>query len=206
MSSVFFWLLVIVVVYCLNVVRKKQKTIQALKTKQLSLNHSVRQLQTRFRDLVVELTAQYELQLDTEHKRRLVAVGNNYFVFQAVNQLNVERLSDLIDTFSNCFAQLDDTEWDPKDTIQSLVSKLCEALPSDTRSFNSQFYLEVAPRLFFDLSDEISTVIEKNAASVEVEEQSLAVELEVEDDEAHQTYQDPSVTEQPISNNTENKN
>lgn len=206
MSSVFFWLLVIVVVYCLNVVRKKQKTIQALKTKQLSLNHSVRQLQTRFRDLVVELTAQYELQLDTEHKRRLVAVGNNYFVFQAVNQLNVERLSDLIDTFSNCFAQLDDTEWDPKDTIQSLVSKLCEALPSDTRSFNSQFYLEVAPRLFFDLSDEISTVIEKNAASVEVEEQSLAVELEVEDDEAHQTYQDPSATEQPISNNTENKN
>ncbi|MBU2883112.1 hypothetical protein KO525_04160 [Psychrosphaera sp. B3R10] len=196
MSSVLFWLLVIVVVYSLYVVRKKQKTIHALKTKQLSLNHSVRQLQNRYKELVASLPQQYELELETEHKRRLIAVGNNYFVFQAVNSLNLERLSDLVDTFSNVFSQFEDINWYPKEQLPALISRLCEALPSDTRSFNSQFYLEKAPRLFFDFSEEINELIIKNEA------QSEEDTIESEEDEQSNTYQYSSETEQDMSNNS----
>lgn len=147
----FFLLLISVAIaaYAMYSINRKQKTIQALKAKQLSLNHSVRQLQQTFKENVA-VYSEHNL-IDTEQRRLLVSVANNYFVFQPVNTINLSHLSDLVDLFTQTTELFAELTPDQRNEFTTLLIDLCAKLPTETRGCSAIFYASDAPSLFYDL-------------------------------------------------------
>lgn len=156
MGSILFWLLVVVVAVSFYLITKKQKAIQNLKDKQVSLNHSARLLQERYKQTIAQIN---ELGiLEAEGKRRLVALVNNYFVFQPINQVNLSHLSDLVDLFVEPINRYFETHVEASEQLTELLLTLGNHLPEDTRSYSAEFYLNRAPSLLYDFSMQVENL------------------------------------------------
>lgn len=170
MGSVLFWLLVAIVIIAFYLINKKQKAIQALKDQQVSMHHSAKTLQQRFKEVVAKLSTK-DL-IGPETKRRLSAVANNYFVFQSINPINLKHFSDLVDLFTVAIEKYLDDHNEPTESFTELLVVLARHLPEDTRGYTADFYLNTAPGLFYDLSQQIE-ILANDAEPEQAEDQRL---------------------------------
>ena len=171
MASVFFGIIVTVCAIFALVTFRRMKATQTEKEKLLALNSSVRQMQDRYKSVVSNLAS--DNLIDTEARRKLVAVINNYFVFQPVNPVNLAHMMDLVDVFVNT---IEGHQAEPKvseERFSEILTILATAVPDQTRDFSSHYYLNYAPGLFFEFSRQVMDDIhepEKAEASTQADQ------------------------------------
>ena len=161
MSNFFIGVIVVIVSVIAFVTYRRLQETKAQAAKLVSLNNSVRQIQDRYKTALSNLAS--ENFIDGETRRKLVTVGNNYFVFQPVNAINLAHLMDLVDVFINASeGHFEDPKVSDARLTELLVA-LAGAIPDSTRDFSSHYYLNYAPGLFFEFSNQVKDDIHDGA-------------------------------------------
>lgn len=141
--------------------------------KLLTLNSTVRDIQHRFRDVVVGL---FQKQIiDIHAKQKLLSLANNYFIYQTINQVNISHLVDITDTFMNTIAERTETEHCNDERLAELLATLADHIPTSTRSFNAEYYLNYVPGLIYEFSEKVHEMPDSgdaNEATLEEEDAS----------------------------------
>lgn len=184
--SVVFGIVGVLILAIAYVVYNKLQIEKAKAAQILALNDSVRQIQDKYKSLVSQL--QIDGVIDTEARRKLIMVANNYFVFQPVNAINISHLSDLTDVFINAVNTATSTEGLSEETFTEILATLANALPDNTREFTAPYYLNVAPGLFYDFSTAVEASLSNAAttAADELGEELIEPELEIATAESEQ--------------------
>lgn len=118
----------------------KNKKIQEEKRK--ALTDLANNVKARFRIDVIELSE--ALDLPSALKARLLMVGNNYFVYQPVNETNVDSLTFCLDKLSTQFSRLSEhvNETGSNELPLEHITQFTQGLPASNRGFNAKFYSE----------------------------------------------------------------
>lgn len=178
MSSVVIAIIAIVVLAIVYVTYNKLQVEKAKAAQLLALNNSVRKIQDGYKSQVSALNSSGVI--DTESRRRLVMVANNYFVFQPVNSINISHLNDLTDLFLNAVQNYQASENSNEEVLADFLAKLANALPENTRDYTATYYLNIAPGLFYDFA----TALEESVNADSSEEPSSEEDAQVSVDEA----------------------
>jgi len=119
-----------------------------------------------------------DLSLSPGIRSKLMMIGNNFFVYQAISQSTVDVLVHSLDKVSKLFSALQDDfqELGEESTALDKIESFTEALPQSPRGFNVAFYngnLSVVCQLLTiatldsdneeTLSDEIGTYVNEIA-------------------------------------------
>jgi len=112
------------------------------KKKQLRLDQveQANNVRSRYKVDIARLAEELALTPDTRSK--LLMIGNNFFVYQAMNELAISNLTFSLDKISNLLSKLQEDfnshgeESSAIDKIDSFIG----ALPQSARGFNSAFY------------------------------------------------------------------
>jgi len=184
---------IIIAIVAFTTYRRLQQT-KAQAAKLVSLNNSVRQIQERYKDTVSSLASDNIIDGDT--RRKLITIVNNYFVFQPVNAVNLAHLMDLVDVFINAIEGHSEEPKISDERFTEILITLANAIPESTRDFSSSYYLNYAPGLFFEFSNQVKDDIhEPNAEENEADkekgeeqgENELAAEPEQSESDDNQT-------------------
>lgn len=126
--------LIVIFLYVDNQNKNKVKQQKAALLEQLNT------VKSRYKVDVARLVE--ELNLPVEVRSKLIMIGNNYFVYQAINESTVSGLTYNLDKLSRLFSALqEDFERSGEDSCAiDKIDGFVEQLPKSTRGFNSAFY------------------------------------------------------------------
>lgn len=152
-------LITIVVTYSQMQVAKEQE----LKLK--ALNESARQLQSQFREEANKLTQ--DGLVSSQVRQKYASLGCNYFVFQSINDANVNHLKSVTELFKGLIRVINSKP--VSDELVHLIESGAKRIPYEARDFSSNFYTTTVPKLISDLTATIEA-IEVEELSEESEE------------------------------------
>jgi len=190
MGMMFIGIVVTVISLIAYVTYRRLQQEKAETAKLMSLNNTVKQTQERYKNVVGELASASLVNTDT--RRKLITVVNNYFVFQPVNAINLAHLTDLADVFVHA---IEGHYAEPKvsdERLTEILTALASAIPESTRDFSSNYYLNYAPGLFFEFANQVKDDIHEP-----VPEEESTVELEaLSEDGSEESVNDNEPEEQ----------
>ncbi len=126
---------------------------RALEAKNKSLNQRVREIQSAFRELVHPLYT--DNIANVMSKQRLTSIASNFFVFQTVSEVNIERF---LQTFESCrqvFDQCKLANTQNPEQFPKVFERLIDSIPTSARDFNANFYNVALPTIFEDFASNV---------------------------------------------------
>lgn len=144
------------------------------KQQRIEQTEQANNVQSRYKVDVVRLVEQ--LELSPQARNKLMMIGNNYFVYQAISAQTVESLTYNLDKLSQLFSDLqDDFKLHGEDSAAiDKIDSFVEQLPQGPRGFNGGFY-----NTNLSVICQLLTITPVNNELEEETEQSDADELEV---------------------------
>jgi hypothetical protein len=154
MLTFFVLLLIIILIVTAVLMHRKLKEAKAQNARLLSLNQSARQLQEKHVN-AVETLVQTGL-IDTTIRKKFVSLGNNYFVFQSINEVNVAHFVEMTQLFSDTIVAMTNASALDEEACTQVLQRLANKIPDNPRDFSAGFYMNVVPGLMYDFSQAVA--------------------------------------------------
>ncbi|WP_199609155.1 hypothetical protein [Flocculibacter collagenilyticus] len=148
-------LIIFITLLTLNVIAKNKEK-QKIAEHKANLSRQVGEIRREYKTLLVQLVKTNII--DRHDEGKLYAIANNYFVFQPINEVNIKKFKQCIDSILIAFGLTSNVESLVQDQATMEVTKpllvgFALKLPMGARNFTASFYNETLPRLVFDYSD-----------------------------------------------------
>lgn len=112
-----------------------------------------KKLQLQFRDATAKLSS---LSLvDPISKQKITAIASNYFVFQPINEINLQHFKEIVELFCSVIDHHVTDEMQADEDISQVLLTFTNQIPESTRDFSSQFYQSHVPGLIYDLAEQL---------------------------------------------------
>lgn len=156
---------VVIILITIMVTYSQMKVAKEQELKLKALNESARQLQSQFREEASKLSQ--DGLASAQVKQKYASLGSNYFVFQTINDTNVNHLKSVIELFTGLIRVIRNTP--VCDELINLIESGSKRIPYEARDFSTSFYTTIVPKLMSDLTATIQA-IEVEDTSEEFEE------------------------------------
>jgi len=122
-------------------------------TKKKPLHQQFRNIQSSYKEIVLPLYTHDVINL--AEKQKLNALVSNFFVFQTLNESNIEYLLFTVESCKTAFEQCLIANEQYPDQFPPIFEKLINFIPSGARDFDSEFYHSAFPRALESLAASI---------------------------------------------------
>lgn len=128
-------------------------------TKKKPLHQQFRNIQSSYKELVLPLYTNDVI--NSTEKQKLNSLVSNFFVFQTLNESNVEYLLFTIDSCKTAFEQCLIANTQYPEEFPSILEKFMNFIPSGARNFDFEFYHSSFPRALESLAASIQKLAVK---------------------------------------------
>lgn len=159
MILILLCILVVVFIFFITVTLLKMREAWVYETKKKPLHQQFRNIQKSYKDIVLPLYTN-DLINSTE-KQKLSSLVSNFFVFQPLNDANIDYLVFTVESCKTAFEQCIIANTQYPDQLPAILERLINFIPSGARDFDSEFYHSSFPRALETLAASIQKLSKK---------------------------------------------